>query len=409
MGTEIDLKLGNLPVDWGKNYGFQNHSVLFNHNDLTEVPYFYADDVVEYKEGYSTQLSNVVGRLELMGYTVASAKAEYLGICEFNGDEEPPVPFDELKDAIAGINVSEVTGKWTKRDRNQPQFVPKKILANLGHGEFFEGGKNPDYWDIEVLLSRLSAYSKLRLFAENPNNLQQPVIWGFTDLVESGWTTREAVMAPLSAEQKFLIVTEGSSDSKILQKALELLKPAIMDFFKFIDMEEGYPFSGTGNLYRFCQGLVSIGVLNRVLVIYDNDAEGVSKLEVTKKLALPHNMIAIKLPDIEKLARFPTIGPSGEAVEDINGKAAAIECYLDLEHPKLARTPRVRWSSYVEALDCYQGALEGKTAYAKAFLSLRSPSSSYDFSKIIPVLESIYAECVSMSVATTSRETFELP
>ena len=30
-------------------------------------------------------------------------------------------------------------------------------------------------------------------------------------------------------------------------------------------------------------------------------------------------MIAIKLPDIEKLTRFPTIGPGGEAVEDIKG------------------------------------------------------------------------------------------
>ena len=37
----------------------------------------------------------------------------------------------------------------------------------------------------------------------------------------------------------------------------------------------------------------------------------------------------------------------------------------------------------------------------KRFLSLRSPSSSYDFSKVIPILDLIYAECVLMSVATT--------
>ena len=92
--------------------------------------------------------------------------------------------------------------------------MPKKIIDNMGHGGFFEGGKNPDYWDIDVLLSRLSAYFVLRLLAENPNNFEKhpEIHWGFTDLVESGWTTREAVTVPLSAEQKFLIVTEGSSD-----------------------------------------------------------------------------------------------------------------------------------------------------------------------------------------------------
>jgi len=83
-------------------------------------------------------------------------------------------------------------------------------------------------------------------------------------------------LGSLNQHQKLLIVTEGSSDSKIIQKALSILKPEYADFFRFIDMEEGYPFSGTRNLYRFCQGLVSIGILNRVVVLYDNDAEGVS-------------------------------------------------------------------------------------------------------------------------------------
>ena len=39
-------------------------------------------------------------------------------------------------------------------------------------------------------------------------------------------------------------------------------------------MEEGYPFSGTGNVFRFVQGLISIAVQNQMLVLFDNDAEG---------------------------------------------------------------------------------------------------------------------------------------
>ena len=40
-------------------------------------------------------------------------------------------------------------------------------------------------------------------------------------------------------------------------------------------MEEGYPFSGAGNLCEFVQGLISITVQNNVIVVFDNDAEGV--------------------------------------------------------------------------------------------------------------------------------------
>ena len=63
-----------------------------------------------------------------------------------------------------------------------------------------------------------------------------------------------------------------------------MLRPHIADFFKFVDMEEGYPFSGTGNFFRFTQGLASIGILNNVVVIYDNDAEGTAKLGATQRL-----------------------------------------------------------------------------------------------------------------------------
>jgi hypothetical protein len=60
---------------------------------------------------------------------------------------------------------------------------------------------------------------------------------------------------PVDQSSRFLIVTEGSSDAAIIGKAFRLLSPHIADFFDFVDMEEGYPFSGTGNVFRaspFC-------------------------------------------------------------------------------------------------------------------------------------------------------------
>ena len=66
---------------------------------------------------------------------------------------------------------------------------------------------------------------------------------------------REEFVRPLPQSDRFLIVTEGSSDGKILFHAIRLLRPEIADFFYFVDMEKGYPFTGTGNLLNFCRGL----------------------------------------------------------------------------------------------------------------------------------------------------------
>ena len=87
-----------------------------------------------------------------------------------------------------------------------------------------------------------------------------------------------------------MIVTEGSSDASVLKHALQILKPHIADFFDFVDMQEGYPFSGTGNLVKFVQGLISIAVQNTVIVVFDNDAEGVMNFNRCVDFNVPANM-----------------------------------------------------------------------------------------------------------------------
>lgn len=236
----------------------------------------------------------------------------------------------------------------------------------------------------------------MRLLAENPVNHNLDVTWDFTPLVDSGWAPRDAFQSGPAPEQRFLIVTEGSSDAKILQKALQLRRPHIVDFFRFVDMEEGYPFAGTGNMYRFTQGLVSIGILNNTVLLYDNDAEGVAKWRDTLQLTLPSNMRAMKLPDLKAFTKVMTIGPSGRKRANINKRAAAIECYLDLMQVGLPE-PVVRWGPFNKTLEAYHGELEHKGQYMKKFLSLRSAGAHYDFSKIDQVLDAVVAECVAIA------------
>jgi hypothetical protein len=184
-----------------------------------------------------------------------------------------------------------------------------------------------------------------------------------------------------------------------LKHALKILRPHIADFFDFVDMEEGYPFSGTGNLYRFIQGLISIAVQNNVIVLFDNDTEGLFNFERCSHLNVPTNMKILKLPDVEAFRSFQTVGPSGQHRLNINGQAAALECYLQLDE-----TACVRWSSFNPSLNAYQGALINKDHYKNDFLAQQSRVATYDYTKIESVLDMVIRACVTMKEAELFKE-----
>ena len=399
----IHLALGRLEVDWGKNNFFKDHGTLYQPDDLKDVPSYYAaddwpdgDPIVEMGKGFGKPLGQIIDRLELLGYTLQAVKHEYAELHALHGLKEQPLPFEDLREALAKVDVNQVSGNYGE-DYDPGEFVAKEVLDRIGLPTEKHFGKfRSDHWEVDMLLENFHPNSGLRLLAENPVNLNLDVNWDFSPLVESGWADREEFKAGPAPEQCFLVVTEGSSDAKIIEHALKLLRPHIADFFRFVDMEEGYPFSGTGNLFRFTQGLISIGIQNQTVIVYDNDAEGIAKLNATKSLTLPHNVGAMQLPPMDCFEAFLTEGPTGTVVSDINGKAASIECYLDLSDKNLPAAV-VRWSSFSKEADAWQGALMHKTQYMKRFLSMKELEDRYDTRKIESVLDSLIAECVAIA------------
>ena len=190
------------------------------------------------------------------------------------------------------------------------------------------------YWSESSFLSArvciLSAESMLQVFALNQANSVVEVTWEFGPIVHAGWVLREAFRPGARQRQKVLIATEGASDARIIRRSLDVLRPDVADFFNFVDVDERHHFWGTGNLVKFAEGLLRIEVLNQVLFVFDNDAEGVDAFRKLERLELPANMRAMLLPNLEDFRAFSTRGPEGVSVSDINGRAAAIECYLDL-------------------------------------------------------------------------------
>jgi hypothetical protein len=65
MGTMIDLRVGNLVADWGKNEFYRDHRSLFQKRDVRSV-LAGQDGMIN---TLSRPLRDVVPRLHLLGYT----------------------------------------------------------------------------------------------------------------------------------------------------------------------------------------------------------------------------------------------------------------------------------------------------------------------------------------------------
>lgn len=361
MGTHITLDLGDLNVHWGKNEYWFDHSPLFQVNDVkksldSQIDVSETEQPTE-REICTRRLRDVVPRLELLGYSKDSLRRDFRGL--------------------------EIDGKKIKSfKRIEDVFL--KTSASGSQGHFFENE------DIVI-----DPWIVLRLLALNKENLDVPLTWNFHDWVENGWGNRSWIMQGLPDAQKFLLLTEGRSDADILKKAFNLLRPDVADFFRFVNME-CHPFGGEGGLRNFCRGLVNIGHSNFTLAIYDNDTAGIGGMLDSKSLKMPKNMRVMSLPSMKEFSRFATLGPNGERKENINGRAVAIECFLDLHHGDMEE-PKVRWKGFDEKAGKYQGELINKHEYAKEFSKLSTRDRGYSFEKLEHLLDAIIAECVGIA------------
>lgn len=388
----ISLRLGRLEIDWGKNHIFRNHSRLFLRENVASAVYYYAENHEEQQPAYVRKLRHIIKRLDLLGYSVPECKRYYEDAVQRVPQYYPSfeITFEAFKHALSSVDTSRVAlldddprsfdlGELACAILSDPQFAAGGLLQTIDRdsGAFFEN---------------LDPYLVLRLLAENPVNLDQDVVWGFYDVLEGGYIAETELYEGLSDSDRFLIVTEGSSDSSILRASLPLVEPDVVDFFYFADMKDNYPFTGTGNLVNFCKGLSAIKVQNKIVVVLDNDTAGHDALRRLSTVTLPENMRVTVLPELDELKHFRTAGPSGETNEDVNGRAATIECFLDLRW--LPRTPVVRWTTFNANQGQYQGELINKDEYTRSFFA-NSTAAKYDLRKLCCLWAHILKVCVS--------------
>jgi hypothetical protein len=166
-----------------------------------------------------------------------------------------------------------------------------------------------------------------------------------------------------------IVLTEGSTDRWIIEKALKLLFPHLAPFFSFMNFEGVRAEGGAGVLANTVRMFSGAQISNRVIALFDNDTAGRVALANLKAISLPPNIKAFTLPQIELASSYPTLGPGGVSVMDVNGMACGIELYLGtdvLAEPDGTLAP-VQWKGFDVKLRRYQGELLSKTEVLDRF------------------------------------------
>jgi len=387
MGSEITLGINGIEIDCSMNEIFCNHSRLFHKNEIKMEYYYYADNYKGKKLAFSKKLSKVRLRLELLGYTIKNVKNKYIDYCDWYKEyysEKFFLNFNQFSKIIKSINFNK-NGYYFSE-----YFVD--YVKNLSN---FKNCSNLKYSLMEFF-QNLDPYIILRLIIENSNNLNKKLIWRYSDIVEGGYIKENELYEDLNRSDKYLIITEGTSDLFIIKKSIKLFYLEIFDFFEFIDMDKNYPFTGCGNLFNFVKGLSKIYSKYKILIIFDNDAEGIEKYEQCKKLSIPQDIKIMKLPNLKEFNNFDTIGPTGLNKSNTNGLAVSIECFLDLKY-EVDQKPRIRWTNFKKKINKYQGALENKEIYTKIFKKIKTGNENYNFSKLKILTDYIITKCIEMN------------
>lgn len=433
MGEYARLYIDGYEVDSWKN-SIGEGSYIFAEEDGVQTPRpYYGDDEDEEEtdseqetfedndegddswRGYSYRntAQNIIDRLDIMGFTLDRAREWFeQGIKEeierakkYRDMIEPGDNYDiPLKDPFNPFHPEAI-----KNLEGYTFEVWSNLIRDVFEGELEQIPFNEET-DLQTqnpylyhILERSNdsrfgfpGYSGMHMYRaileivppDAPVILDFSSLWGYVD-------PEQYICNPPS----MVIMTEGSSDKRILDGTLGLLYPHLKPYYSFIDFDLANMPGSTGHLLNIVKAFVATGVQHRTIAVFDNDSAGHDALRQLANVPLPDSIKAIALPHLPLATHYPTIGPQGHIETDINGLACSLELYLgrDVLEDDTGKLTPVQWGGMMQGVRRYQGEILNKTAIQNKYLRLLSDVSSkpelmhtHDWSGMRSVFQSIF-------------------
>lgn len=396
MGTYCELYIADYPVFSCSSRVFPIVMTFFREkdkkifkrrfNDRNEVEWNHAmsegGQDIETAIEYRASSKHVRQRLDIMGFTLQRVINEF----EKAKSEE----IEKLKE-------------WAEEDEHNIWGKDILILENSSFENYMEAfqkiitsGTHPVHY--------LESFPKSSQLIQYILNEKEEFYWGFpcfdircffralieiapdesfvtqdiTDLVHAGYYEKNERVCELAhhalngdypTNSKIIILTEGTTDTEILEPSLKLLYPHLSEYYSFMDFGMR-PSGGVGPLVNAVKSFAGSGIVNKIIALFDNDTAAFSAVESLKQINIPNNIVITHYPDIELANNYPALGPSGLHHQNINELACGIELYcgIDILSQDGELTP-IRWKGFDDRLKRYQGEILHKNEIKRTFLA----------------------------------------
>ncbi len=432
MGQYCELYISDYPISTTRNDIDPFILSLYQPEDLNHFDRLISDrnqllygrddsqDETEHAVEYSNIAKNIKDRLEIMGFTLKKAISEfeiskeesietltgYLNNKNFTSNPEFEAKLKLEKELlekssfndflVASKEIIDKGYRYTVKVEDLPKETNPLIIYMLEYGYGFD--RFPYHSDQRVLLRSLLEFI--------PDN--QKVTYDITELIDEVHyeeefeniyeDTIQNITYDYELGEKFLILTEGSSDIQILQGAMNVLYPHLTGYYSFMDFGVSNASGSASSLVASVKSFVGAGIKNRVIALFDNDAAAESALRGFQKTIIPKNIKILQYPNIKVAENYPTLGPSGISQMNINGLACSIELYLGKDIlSKDGQLIPIQWKGYDQTLGKYQGEIIDKLGIQKQFqikindcMNDPTKTSNYDWIELKELLKTIF-------------------
>lgn len=363
MGSESSLSVGMYCVCSVSHHIDGDVFDLFRENEL--------ETTTETEDGYETTTrcfsapAHVIrDRLDVMGISANLAKVEFQrGIAKIAVACNNEWPFDGYSfEDWRGI-VGEI------RERGYADFDAMSPIA-----KYFLEGHEATSTGFPLIDSRLHLRAAIEEF--DPHT---PVTFYLDDMYDPEREPSDYVESRIDGvnihctpNRRLIVLTEGSTDVSILKGSLELLYPHLVEFVSFMDFQSVNLGGGAPDLVRILKAFAGVGIVNRVVAVFDNDTAATEAIASLRDTKLPSTVRWIQLPRTRLASCYPALSPAGSIeLTDLNGLAGSIEMYFGediLRRPDGQLTP-VHWRGFNAKLNRYQGELADKALLQQGFTS----------------------------------------
>jgi hypothetical protein len=373
MGSFAFLRIDGYELVESKNHPFQYGAPEW-------MTIFRDSDRLPRRRVYECLAAHARDRLEVMGFTLRRTNAAYdrarrrrmRELRQFKTDLRAEIRLLARFDLAAWMQCF----ARMKRDGITPPYGGLELKLDPVSGVLVE---TPE-WDETVGdfgFPSIDPRYFLRAVVEAVEGRGR-LSFNYSELVTAGWWPRRAT--PCAAAERSLsgdpsagrivLLTEGRSDRRALEGALSVLAPHLMQYFAFFDFDASSAEGGAGALVRMIRAFIGAGITNRVVAIFDNDTGAHAALApIRRQGSIPSNYRLIQLPHLPLGRAYPTVGPSGVTLENINGRAASIELYFgeDVLRRVDGSLAPVQWTSLDSGVGSWQGNVMEKGKLQRAF------------------------------------------